>query len=161
MLRPSSLNCNYAMRHSDDSSVVYARLKLDKCSNECVVYDSVQRDCAYSLQDDQEIVSFECNVATPDFEDGQYTSDFVCHTADGGIRVYECTERRPIPKNKMRLLLCCEKYWKKRGAAEWTLVVRERFPTADGEEDGLLLLTFADNEEELAHLQKRYPLFPT
>ena len=149
------------MRHSDDLSAVYARLTLDKCTNECAVYNAVQQDCALCLQDNQEIVSFECNVVIPDFEDGQYTSDFVCHTADGSIRVYECTERYPAPEEEMRLLLRCDKYWKKRGAAEWTLVVREKYPTADGEEDGLMMLTFADNKEELNHLLKRYPLYPS
>ena len=148
------------MRHSDDLSAVYARLTLDKCTNECAVYNAVQQDCAYCLQDNQEIVSFECNVVIPDFEDGQYTSDFVCHTADGGVKVYECAERYPVPEDKKRILLLCEKYWKKRGAAEWTLVVREKFPTADGDEDGLMMLTFADTKEELNHLLKRYPLFP-
>lgn len=148
------------MRHSDDLSAVYARLTLDKCTNECAVYNAVQQDCAYCLQDNQEIVSFECNVVIPDFEDGQYTSDFVCHTADGSIRVYECTERYPAPEEEMRLLLRCDKYWKKRGAAEWSLVVPEKFSTADGEQYGLMSLAFADTKEELDHLLKRYPLFP-
>jgi len=148
------------MRHNDDTSAVFARLKLDKCANECITYHPIQHCFALCLQDDQEIVSFECNVAIPDFEDGQYTSDFVCRTADGGVKVYECAEKYPAPDDQMRLLLRCDEYWKTRAAAEWSLVVPEKFSTADGEQYGLMSFAFADTKEELDHLLKRYPLFP-
>ena len=131
----------YDMMRINDCHKVLAKPMLGKCENECVVYTQIQLSCALYLQNEDSVASFSCNVPMPDFEDGQYTSDFVCKNADGTIAVYECIEAQEQLVDEGELLLREWQHWFARGAFTWALATWTQFQTEDGEVTGLHLIS--------------------
>ena len=100
------------------------KITLSKCKTVCRTYNSVQLAYAKALDDNDMIVSFQCNVLLEGFPEGSYTTDFLCVKTDGDLMVRECVLRHLISKPKTaRLLQASQEYWHRRGVEDWGIVV--------------------------------------
>ena len=96
---------------------------LSKCKGICKTYDSLQYKYSETLEQNENIQSFECNVLLSDVE---YTSDFVCKKLDGDIMVRECVLKNHLSKPMtIKLLDISREYWLRRGVYDWGLVINE------------------------------------
>jgi len=102
------------------------KFNLTKCNGICVSYNELQTKFAKRLEEDETVVSFECNVPIEDekLADGVYTTDFVIHTANGDIAVRECVFRKNIMKMKTaKLLDVSREHWLVKGVKDWGIVI--------------------------------------
>ena len=74
---------------------------LSKCKGICKTYDNIQSVYADVLQNSEAIKEFQCNV---ELEEQEYTTDFVCLTADDDIMVRECVFRKYLLKHRVIIL---------------------------------------------------------
>lgn len=102
------------------------RKELKKCNEVVRTYDKVQSAYADVLEEEEQIVSFRCNVPLEDFEESNMSTDFVCVKTNGEIVVRECVFRRQLllPRT-CKLLDASRIYWLRRGVTDWALVVEE------------------------------------
>ena len=110
------------------------RRHYSKCEGICRLYNKIQIAYAEEIQEEDEIVSFRCNVLIDGVEDGEYTTDFVCTKADGTLRVRECVPRNQLTwPSVAKLLEASRQYWYvKRGIKDWGIVIDKK---KDGEAD--------------------------
>lgn len=100
--------------------------KLTKCEDTVRTYDQLQTVYADMLQNDNEIVSFKCNVLLSDIPEGEFTTDFLCEKTDGDFCVRECVYRKKLllPRTA-RLLDISKEYWERRGITDWAIVTEK------------------------------------
>ena len=105
--------------------------KLSKCIEVCRTYDKVQAIYAQILDASDEIGEIRCNVVMEGYENGLFSTDFVCTKTNGDLMVRECTYRKLlILPRTMRLLDDSRKYWLKHGVTDWGVVVDAKERTA-------------------------------
>jgi hypothetical protein len=71
---------------------------IRKCKGVCRIYDPIQSVYADTLQRDDRVVKFQCNVLLEGLAEGEYTSDFVCTKVEGELMVRECVQRKHLLK---------------------------------------------------------------
>lgn len=97
---------------------------LEKCTDVCRTYNTVQYAYAEILSACPDIAEFRCNVLLEGLEEGEYTTDFVCTKLDGDLMVRECVFRRLLSKPMtIRLLEASRQYWLRHGVSDWGLIV--------------------------------------
>lgn len=100
---------------------------VSKCREVCRTYDTIQAAYVDSLQANEGIREFQCNVP---LDDGEYMTDFLCVKADGELMVRECVERKHLLKPMtVRLLDISRTYWSRHGVEDWGIVI-------DADEEG-------------------------
>ncbi|MBR4131369.1 MAG: hypothetical protein IKT99_00195, partial [Oscillospiraceae bacterium] len=57
--------------------------KVSKCEDICRTYSKIQASLVDILENDNDIISFECNVRLKGVADDLYSSDIVAKKADG------------------------------------------------------------------------------
>lgn len=108
--------------------------KLKKCEEIAKTYDKIQTAYADVLDKDPQIKSFRCNVPLEDFEEGDFTTDFLCTKANGDLMVRECVFRKKLALPRTcKLLDASRKYWARRGVTDWAIVI-EREEKSDEKE---------------------------
>ena len=96
---------------------------VGKCEGVCRTYDSIQSAYADSLQQNEQVVKFQCNVPLDGLTEGEYTSDFVCTKENGDLMIRECVQRKFLLKPlTVKLLDTSRDYWMRRGVEDWGLV---------------------------------------
>ena len=91
-----------------------------KCKGVCKTYSKLQSAFADMLEEDEEVISFECNVPIEDYADSLYTTDFVTLKRDGTRMVRECVWRTNLLKVSYgRLLDISRNYWMDHGVTDW------------------------------------------
>lgn len=97
---------------------------VSKCEDVCRLYDRVQEVYVDNLQDNPDVVSFQCNVYLEGLEVGEFTSDFVAVKKDGSLMVRECVWRKNIQRPRtLKLLDASRDYWRARGVEDWGIVI--------------------------------------
>ena len=100
--------------------------QLEKCTDVCRTYDSIQYAYADYLSACGEIKSFMVNVLLDGLEEGDYTSDFVATKKDGDLMVRECVNRNHLTKPlTARLLQASKDFWLRHGVSDWGIVVQK------------------------------------
>ena len=78
------------------------------------------------LENDDDVVSFECNVHLKDVSGGLYSSDFVIQKANGSTAVRECVWRINLQKpSYVKLLDISRNYWLSNNIEDWGIVIEE------------------------------------
>lgn len=72
--------------------------KVSKCTEVCRTYSKIQSAYVDILEQDDSIISFECNVLLEGVEGNQYSSDFMAKKADGSTIIRECVWRFNLNK---------------------------------------------------------------
>lgn len=108
-----------------NTKVRCVKRKLSKCGTVCKTYDEIQTAYADLLENDDEIVSFSCNVPFDDRgELKPFSTDFFCEKSNGDMMVRECVQRSKLGKPQVYNQLCQSKlYWNKRGVMDWGVVI--------------------------------------
>ncbi len=97
---------------------------IRKCQGICKTYDAIQYSYADTLQNDNSVSEFRCNVLMDDLDIGEYTTDFVCTKSNGDLMIRECVFRSLLTKPMtVKLLDMSRTYWLKRGVSDWGLVI--------------------------------------
>jgi len=94
-----------------------------KCEGVCRTYDPIQKAYVETLEQDEQVKSYRCNVP---LDDGcaDYMTDFVCTKQDGSLMVRECVQRKYLTKPMtVRLLDTSQEYWMRHGVTDWGLVI--------------------------------------
>ena len=100
--------------------------KLSKCKDVCRTYDRIQTAFADWLQDNTDIITFECNVKIENNSEDQYTSDFYAEKRDGTRMVRECVWRKNLSRpTTAKLLDISRNYWLARGIENWGIVIEK------------------------------------
>ena len=100
---------------------------LSKCQEICRTYDAIQSAYADSLQENDDISSFRCNVLLENLSVGEYTSDFLCTKINGELLVRECVNRNYLTKPlTIKLLDESRLYWLRHGVTDWGVVINEK-----------------------------------
>ena len=88
--------------------------------------DTLARNYADILQNDNDIQEIRCNVLLDGLSEGAYTSDFVCVKANGDLMVRECVFRKFLTKPMtVKLLDASRDYWLNHGVSDWGMVIDE------------------------------------
>lgn len=96
---------------------------LRKCQDVCRTYNAVQSIYADILNDNDDVISFSCNVPLDNLE---YTTDFVYQKTDNDFAVRECVSRNLLTKPlTVKLLDISRNYWLKHGITDWGIVTNE------------------------------------
>ena len=99
---------------------------IGKCEGVCRIYDPIQSAYADTLQHDDHVVKFHCNVLLEGLAEGEYTSDFVCTKAEGELMVRECVQRKHLLKPMtVKLLDASSEYWNQHGVEDWWVIDAE------------------------------------
>ena len=94
--------------------------KVSKCNDVARTYSELAFRYLDVLEDNDDIVSFVCNVQITE----EYMTDFVITKKDGTIIVRECIQRDKISKPmNVKLLDLSYNHWKSCGVDDWGLVV--------------------------------------
>lgn len=102
------------------------KVKLKKSDGVIRTYDKVQTVYAEILDKDTSIENIKCNVLLDDFEEGDYTTDFVCTKTNGEIMVRECVYRGKLSLPRTcKLLDASRNYWTRRGITDWAIVIEQ------------------------------------
>lgn len=100
--------------------------KVSKCKEICRIYNKNQSAYVDMLENDDEAVSFECNVPIKGAADDLYSTDFVIQKVDGSVSVRECVRRFNLSKpSYAKLLDVSRHYWLSRGVTDWGIVVEK------------------------------------
>lgn len=98
--------------------------QLSKCKGVCKTFNAIQKAYAHQLEQEADVISFECNVPVL-IDKGEYTTDFLI-TKEKGVAVRECIYRERIGKPmNMELLNESQKYWQEQGISDWGIVVEK------------------------------------
>ena len=96
---------------------------LRKCRDVCRTYNAVQSKYADILNDNDDVISFSCNVP---LDNTEYTTDFVYQKTDNDFAVRECVSRNLLTKPlTVKLLDISRNYWLKHGITDWGIVTNE------------------------------------
>ena len=96
---------------------------LSKCQDVCRTYNAVQSKYADILNDNDDVISFSCNVP---LDNTEYTTDFVYQKTDNDFAVRECVSRNLLTKPlTVKLLDISRNYWLKHGITDWGIVTNE------------------------------------
>ena len=99
---------------------------LSKCKDICRTYDKIQTAFADWLQENEEIVSFQCNVKIEIGVKDPYTTDFYAEKKDGTVLVRECVWRKNLSRpTTCRLLDLSRNYWLSQGVEDWGIVIEK------------------------------------
>ena len=86
--------------------------KVSKCEDVCRTYSKIQSAMVDVLENDNDVVSFECNVRLKGVAGDLYTTDFVVKKVDGSMMVRECAWRFNLNKpSYVKLLDLSRNYW--------------------------------------------------
>lgn len=97
---------------------------IEKSSDVCRTYDSVQLSALDFLNDCDEIKEIRCNVPLDSVETKEYTTDFLCVKIDGDLMVRECTFRKLLQKPLTAKLLDLSRvYWLRHGVSDWGIII--------------------------------------
>lgn len=97
---------------------------IKKSEDVCRTYNDLQFNYLQILEDNENVVSVECNVPIESESGEQYTTDFVCTKKDGEIMVRECVLRKHLTKpSTVNMLDISREYWFNRGILDWGLVI--------------------------------------
>ena len=100
--------------------------KMNKSEVIVRTYDQIQTAYANVLDKDPQIKSFRCNVPLEDFEEGDFTTDFLCTKENGDLMVRECVFRKKLALPRTcKLLDASRKYWARRGVTDWAIVIEQ------------------------------------
>lgn len=106
--------------------------KVTKCEDVCRMYSKIQSAMIDVLENDDNVVSFECNVRLRGVADDLYSTDFVIKKADGSIAVRECVWRINLYKpSYTKLLDISRNYWLSQGIEDWGIVIEKEDPDED------------------------------
>ena len=108
---------------------------MRKCADGVArTYNAIESKYAEKLEADPDVKEFRCQVLLDGLELGEYCSDFVAVKTDGDLMVRECVFRKHLTKPMTaKMLDASRNYWRRRGVAEWGIVV-EKKEASDGEE---------------------------
>ncbi len=100
--------------------------KVSKCKDVCRTYSKIQYAYLDVLENDEDVLSFECNVCLEGVADSKYSSDFVIKMSDGSTRVRECVWRNNLNKpSYTKLLDMSRNYWLAHGVEDWGIVIEK------------------------------------
>ena len=100
--------------------------KVSKCKDICRTYSKIQTAMVDVLENDADVVSFECNVRLKGILDDAYSTDFVIKKADGSTMVRECVWRFNLLKpSYSKLLDSSHSYWLSHGVEDWGIVIEK------------------------------------
>ena len=100
--------------------------KASKCTEVCRTYSKIQSAYVDVLEQDESIISFECNVLLEDVEGNQYSSDFVAKKTDGSTIIRECVWRFNLNKpSYVKLLDISRNYWLSKNVEDWGIVIEK------------------------------------
>ena len=106
---------------------------FNKCEGVCRTYDKIQTVFADILQNDESVVSFQCNVLIESGEEKQYTTDFVAVKSDGSTMVRECVWRKNLSRPlTAKLLDISRNYWRSKGVIDWGIVIEKKEEADEG-----------------------------
>lgn len=118
----------------------YKRTRCEKRTmSKCVdgvarTYNVLESKYADRLEADPNVKEFRCQVLLEGLEIGEYCSDFVATKADGDLMVRECVYRKHLTKPMTaKLLDASRNYWRRRGVADWGIVIDKKKEDTDGE----------------------------
>ena len=112
------------MKKKNYRGIQCVKQHLSKCNGVCRTYDKIQTAYVILLEQDNEIVSFECNVPLEGVAEDQYASDIVAGKADGTTMVRECVSRRHLGRpTTAKLLDISRNYWTGKGVTDWGIAV--------------------------------------
>ncbi len=104
--------------------------KVSKCEDVCRTYSKIQSAFVDVLENDDEVVSFECNVRLNGVAGDMYTTDFVAKKTDGSKMVRECVWRVNLQKpSYSKLLDISRNYWLSKGVEDWGIVIEKKEDT--------------------------------
>ena len=108
---------------------------MSKCADGVArTYNAIESKYAEKLEADPDVREFRCQVLLDGLELGEYCSDFVAVKTDGDLMVRECVFRKHLTKPMTaKMLDASRNYWRRRGVADWGIVV-EKKEASDGEE---------------------------
>ena len=103
--------------------------KVSKCTEVCRTYSKIQSAYVDVLEQDEGIISFECNVLLEGVEGNQYSSDFVAIKTDGSTIIRECVWRFNLNKPfYVKLLDLSRNYWLSKNVEDWGIVIEKEDP---------------------------------
>ena len=106
--------------------------KVSKCEYICRTYNKIQSAYVDQLENDDDVVSFECNVRLKGVADDLYSTDFVIKKAEGSLMVRECVWRINLQKpSYTKLLDASRNYWLSHGVEDWGIVIEKENPDED------------------------------
>ena len=104
--------------------------KASKCTEVCRTYSKIQSAYVDVLEQDESIISFECNVLLEGVEGNQYSSDFVAKKTDGSTIIRECVWRFNLNKpSYVKLLDISRNYWLSKNVEDWGIVIEKEDPS--------------------------------
>ena len=80
--------------------------KVFKCEDICRTYNKIQTAFVDVLENDDNVLSFECNVRLKGIADDLYSTDFVAKRIDGSTFVRECVRRFNLIPESVKLNCC-------------------------------------------------------
>ena len=100
--------------------------KVSKCKEVCRAYSKIQTAFIDILENDPEIVAFECNYRLRGVADDMYSSDIVATKSDGTTMVRECVWRFNLNKpSYTKILDISRNNWLSHGVEDWGIVVEK------------------------------------
>lgn len=108
---------------------------MSKCADGVArTYNVLESKYADKLEADPNVKEFRCQVLLEGLEIGEYCSDFVATKMDGDLMVRECVFRKHLTKPMTgKLLDASRNYWRRRGVADWGIVIDKKKEDTDGE----------------------------
>ena len=108
---------------------------MSKCAGGVArTYNVLESKYADKLEADPNVKEFRCQVLLEGLEIGEYCSDFVATKMDGDLMVRECVFRKHLTKPMTaKLLDASRNYWRRRGVADWGIVIDKKKEDTDGE----------------------------
>lgn len=106
--------------------------KVLKCEDICRTYNKIQSAYVDVLENDEDVISFECNVLLKGIAGDLYSTDFVATRTDGSTFVRECAWRFNLNKpSYTKLLDLSRNYWLSHGIDDWGIVIEKEDPDED------------------------------
>ena len=103
--------------------------KLSKCTDVCRIYSKIQSVFIDTLEADDGITSFECNVPLKGVAEDMYTTDIVAKKNNGSMMVRECVWRFNLNKpSYAKLLDMSRNYWLDHSVEDWGIVIEKEDP---------------------------------
>ena len=100
--------------------------KVTKCEDICRTYNKIQSAFVDVLENDDDVLSFECNVRLKGVGDDLYSTDFVVKRVDGSTFVRECVWRFNLTKpSYVKLLDMSHNYWLSKNVEDWGIVIEK------------------------------------
>ncbi len=103
--------------------------KVSKCEEICRTYSKIQSAMVDMLENNDDVVSFKCNVQLKGVADDLYSTDFVIRKVDGSTAVRECVWRINLQKpSYVKLLDISRNYWLSKDVEDWGIVIEKEDP---------------------------------